>query len=212
MNQQLTTIASGLADRPSNIAKALGNVGDKMFPPVAPRSQPPDFNVPLRQLDRSLYPGIRHWTQERYLAMRKRGKFKDEDEGFTDIDGAVPGAPSASSKSEGSTLSCYMEDENGAPIPNTQRDAARTRARMFWRGLFNQGLAPPKSGEADATITDEHVAFMEDGFPWLRYCGNHWKSLQIWRNHYSSWCKDRTKEAAKVKVAAEGNIIDVDDG
>ena len=211
MNQQLAAIATGIADLPANIAKSLEHIPRPSATIEPPSSDAKSRIVPLPQLDRNeVSDKIGHWTPDRYLAMRKKGK----DDDTSDIDGSAPGDSPKTSRREGkkSTLSCYMEDENGDPIPNTQRDAARARARSFWRKLFNQGVAPPKSGEADANITDEYIAFMEEGFPWLRYCENHWKSLQIWRNHYPSWHKDRMYEARRAKMEVDADVIDVDAG
>ena len=206
MNQQLAVIANGIINLPSNIAKTLENI--KTSPSVS--SESPFVEVktqitPLPQLNQTMFPKVEHWGSAAYRTLRKKSKQKEEG-----------GEGSESDKIPGGVYSCYMEDENGNPIPDTERDAARTRARTFWWKLHHRGLAPPKSGEIDADIAGEYVAFMEEGYPWLRYCNNHWKSMQIWRNHYSSWHTDRKKElaakaAAEAAAAAtEGDIIDID--
>ena len=68
---------------------------------------------------------------------------------------------------------------------------------------------------------------MENAFPWLRYCEDHWKAGKIWHNHYGNWHKHALKDAKKQdaiaaaekaakekaekeKAAAEGDVIDVD--
>ena len=113
-----------------------------------------------------------------------------------------------------------MEDKNGAPIPESQKSAARAKAKGYWLKLFNNGIAPSSHGKADIDIKDSYIALMEDAFPWLHYCKNHWKCEQIWRNHYSYWYGNTLKlerkkavareKAAMEKAAAEGKIIDVD--
>jgi hypothetical protein len=139
---------------------------------------------------------------EPYLGKRKNGKAKlEEDEDTMDSD-----------DTKVSITSCYMVDENGEQLPETDKDAAHCKARGFWNQLFREERAPPKLSGACLDVVDEYILVMEKAYPWLRLCANHWKSLQIWRNHYTGWyraAKCRAEEAAK-KAAAEGMVIDVD--
>ena len=220
MNQQITAVAAGINDLPSNIARSLANTTTS---PLASSDSSDSDSKPriiklLPQLDRKKFLKVNHWTQEIYLARRKNVK-SEEAEGSIDPDDPEPG----SSEVKVSTTSCYMEDENGAQLPESQKAAARTKARTFWIKLFKAGKAPPSHGKLDIDIKDEYIALMEDSFPWLRYCENHWKSDQIWRNHYSDWLrkaieakekaekeKAAKEKAEKEKASAEGEIIDVD--
>ena len=207
MSEQLANIATGITSLPSEIAKALAN--HKISPSDAPESPQNSFNPrikPLPQLNQANFQNVQHWNPSAFLAMRKtaqKDRELEEDEDLSDSSTTPGDSPKTSRSKRDAVLSSYMEDENGTPIPDPERKAARTRARTFWQKLYNQGKAPPKSGKADADIADEYIAFMEDGFPWLRYCSNHWKSMQIWRNHYSGWHNNRKKAAAKAKKAAE---------
>ena len=148
--------------------------------------------------------------------MRKGAK-SEEDEDSLD-NGLAPGT-SMESRKAGKKIpvtSCFMEDENGMAIPETQKSAARAKAKSFWVKLFNKGEAPTSYSKASIDIQDEYIALMENNFPWLRYCEAHWKSAQIWRINYSDWLitaeKDKAKreKAEKEKAAAEGKVIDVD--
>ena len=138
--------------------------------------------------------------------MRKnKGKKEDEDEDDSEND-----EPSSSSKppkeKKESTLSCYMEDEHGKPIPESERTSARLRARLFWNGL----RTPPVSGQkVDLKVQDEFVLLMEKNHPWLHYCENHWKTDRIWANHYPSWYKTTAKGKLRANTAP-GEVIDVD--
>ena len=78
---------------------------------------------------------------------------------------------------------------------------------------MKKGKAPPSGQKADLQIRDEFVFLMERNFPWLRFCENHWKSDQLWSNHYPNWHKRvmEAKEEAKAKASAEATkVIDVD--
>ena len=81
-----------------------------------------------------------------------------------------------------------MEDENGRPIQESQKSAARKRARVFWCKLLKRGIAPSSFCKLDIDIRDSYIALMEKSFPWLCLCENHWKSKKLWQNHYSVTC------------------------
>jgi hypothetical protein len=173
MNQQMTTIAAGIKDLPALLAASLASAQP------AASSSTSDSKlriVLLPQLERAKYPGIKNWFQDPYLKKRKKGKAKlEEDEDPADFD-----------ESEGkvSITSLYMEDENGEQLPEAEKVAARTKARSFWNELLKAKEAPPSLGVIGLDIKDRYIWIMENAFPWLRLCSNHWKSEQIWRNHY----------------------------
>ena len=68
---------------------------------------------------------------------------------------------------------------------------------------------PTSLGKADADTRKAFVLFMEEGFHWLRYCENHWKSEQVWTNHYGPWLT--SWKAGEVVVKTEANTDDEDD-
>jgi len=224
MNQQLVTIATGINNLPSSIAESLANV--RTSPNTTTESLPMDFKPRvsklLPQLDRKNFQKVVHWDQGLFNKLRRKAKATGEDE-ESDVDDATPKMPSQSGVKV-STLSCYMEDENGVPISKSQKAAARAKAKGFWNKLWDRGTVPSSHGTVDIDTNEAFIALMEDAFPWLRYCENHWKSIQIWRNHYSQWLQNREEKAAKEEAdratkaakkaekgkGPEGEIIDVD--
>ena len=217
MSQQLTTITSRLDDLPSEIIKTLANTGTPLS--VAPDSSPSGSGskvVVPPQLDRKDFPDVVHWTQVHYNALRKVPKSKGVSENSPNGNDPTPGTSTASSRNSNiktSTISCFMEDKNGVPVSESEKDAARAKAKGFWIKLLLREQAPPTYCQASIDIQDEYVALMENNFPWLRYCENHWKAAQIWKNHYSDWhvkaLRKIAEKAAKEK-AAKGEAIDVD--
>ena len=153
------------------------------------------------------------WSFETWQDLKKKGKVEDEDDDLN------PGMSTKVPKpNDGvSTTSCYMEDKNGEQQPEYIKDAARATARGFWIKLLNEGKAPTHFGILDLYLKNEYISMMEREYPWLRYCTNHWKAEQLWRNHYPPWygpamkkeAKRKAKEAAE-KAAAEGRVINVD--
>ena len=211
MNQQLGAIAVTLDSLPSNVAKSLTDVWTTL--PVAhgpsPSGSGPVVVVPP-QLDRKDFPNVMHWTKELYNSMRKQGT-KSEDNVILDISGLMSGASKKSSRQSSkkkSVISCFMEDENGTLIPESEKAAARGKARDFWITLAGQGHTLTTYTKTNIDIKDRYLALMENTYPWLRYCANHWKSAQIWSNHYSDWSSNYFPQSEE--DAAAGEIIDVD--
>ena len=213
--KRLSAIATGIEDLPFNLAKTLADVMASSS--MATGSPTGNFNartILLPQLDRRDFKKVVHWTPELYYALRKNKAKKDEEE--SEVDEPLSGTSSRSSKGN-STLSCYMEDENGNPIPEYQRDAARYKARIFWNGLLKKGRAPASGQKIDLQIREEFVLMMEESFPWLRYCENHWKCDRLWTNHYSQWynlpLKGKKVKGEPGELGAKkgtGEVFDVD--
>ena len=222
MGQQLATISAGFNDLPTNIARALPSAGTT--PPAAPGSSASTVVVqvkPLPQLDRKDYENVVHWDRGMYKRLRKMSK-KDErpeeedgdepEEGDPQIEARAAAMRSKLTAKKIRITSCYMEDENGEQMPELQKTAARSRARGFWTKVSRNGGTPPASlGKADSDVRDSFVAYMEEGFPWLRFCENHWKSEQIWINHYGSWLTAFKNPARGAVVKAEDDADDEGD-
>jgi len=226
MNQQLAAISVAVSGLPSEITKSLAaNTGTP--PAVKPESPPlesgPQFKL-LPQLNSDDFKNVVHWKPEAYHLLRKGIKSKDEGEDSADADDPIAGTSATSSKpSEAkiSTLCCFMEDENGVQLPESKKAAARKKAAGFWLKLYNKGIVPQTYGNADIDLREEFIAIMENTFPWLCYCEDHWKSEQVWHNNYTTWYSNQLKKtarrervvrekAAREKAAAEGRVIDVD--
>ena len=161
----------------------------------------------LPQLDREKDgPGTIYWTVDAYKPIRRPGgKAKlENDEADLELDDQPGSSKKRSRSSNGGTsaTSCYMEDKDGKPIPEVQRDAARQKARSFWEQLLKKNMAPSISSHAGLDIMEEFIWIMENEYPWLRLCENHWKSVQLWRNHYSPWYGNAVARLEKEAKAA----------
>lgn len=224
MGQQLATISAGITDLHSNVAKALASVGTSS--PAAPGSSSPSLasrTQLLPQLDRNDFPKVVHWERGVYKRLRKvakkGGKLEEEDGGECghddpeDIEVRVTKILEGLTADNVSVTSCYMEDSDGKQVTASQKSAARNRAKRFWLKLAKNGGTPPASlGKVDSDTRDEFVVFMEEGFPWLRYCEDHWKSDQVWINHYSSWLKSLSTGGAVIKTEVNSDEEEDEDG
>ena len=116
INEQLAAIATKITELPSNLAKALADV---ILPSSTVEGTPAQVQNPrtilLPQLDQKNFMNVHNWTPELYKARRKK-KMENEDKDSSENEEQSPGVPSTSSKGSVSTLSSYMEDENGNQI------------------------------------------------------------------------------------------------
>jgi hypothetical protein len=158
------------------------------------------IGLPLHQLAQEEYPRVRYWTVDVYSGLRRLGRNNDED----GVD------------NETSILSCYMEDEEGRPVPESTRAAARALAKGFFNLILEKGRAPATWGDASIDIANELIHRLESEFPFLRLCKNHWKSKKLATNSYSQWHTPAIKRRAAALAAklvakpADTDIIDVD--
>ena len=142
----------------------------------------------LSPLNKNNYKNVKFWFEDVYNALRKSGKKGDR--------------PDPKEGKKSSILSCFMEDENGEPIPKATRDAAREAARRFFISLLQKKQAPLTWGKAPDDVADELLYTLESRYSWLRLCDNHWKAKKIITNSYSQWISRAQDE--------KGEVIDVD--
>lgn len=177
-----------------NQFKDSGTPGQIFTPPLLP------------QLDSKDYEDIFHWGPEKYLASRKPG-----DRG---------GKKSLAGTKDPSILSSFMEQSDGTQVSDKDKQAVRRTARAFFEALLKNNRAPTTWGNAPINIQHQLINVLETEYPFLRFCDQHWKSLQVATNSYSQWyitaisrktgieareaVKGATKKSAKVEV------IDVD--
>jgi hypothetical protein len=120
---------------------------------------------------------------------------------------------------EDSVLSCFLEDENGNVISESQRCAITSTAGSFWWWLLENDRAPKTFRCANFEVQNQWRTFMESSFECLRYCENHWKADQIWINYYSSWknssltkLKNEQKQPrSQTKEQDDNVVINVED-
>ena len=110
-----------------------------------------------------------------------------------------------------------MEDEDGNQMPEATKSAVRASARGYFEGMLASGTAPTTWGSVPLRAKNELTNILENQFPFLRLCDNHWKANMVATNSYSQWHPTASERAAAAKAkeavkrrAAEANIIDLD--
>ncbi|OAX32416.1 hypothetical protein K503DRAFT_658377, partial [Rhizopogon vinicolor AM-OR11-026] len=69
----------------------------------------------------------------------------------------------------------FLEDENGAPIPDSIIDAIRKTLRGAWSELLKRNLAPTSWGKLTASGIQLMNSVMESAHPIFRLANNGWK-------------------------------------
>ena len=212
LSHQVAVMAAAVRGLSNTVATTLADVKPA---PLAPSNSTElsSSNHALRvrllpQLDRNQYKNVTHWGPELYKKLRKASKKTKPEDGEADDPSPKPGTSkkrSRPSNDESPVTSCFMEDDQGGPIPLSQKNAVRLRARSFFHLLLERKKAPATAEKVDMESKDEFISIMEENYFFLRLCENHWKSEQVFRTYYPPWHDTHVK-----KPQREG-VINVDD-
>jgi hypothetical protein len=96
----------------------------------------------------------------------------------------------------------YIEHADSKMVDGGMVTEIRDHARRIWRGLWSRGLAPRTWGATTQEVQDAFVCSMEERFPVLQFCNNHWKAQAIATANYSQWYK---YYKAKMEAKTEAN-------
>ena len=139
----------------------------------------------LPPLDQTDFPNHKHWLPTLYRQLRKGGtKAEVSDDSLLDL--GLGTSSSGKKVKSPPILSCFLEDKDGNPIPETERKEILSTAKGYWEYLFRRNKAPETSRKKTIDITIQWRTLMESNFSCFRYCDNHWKSEQLWINYYPS--------------------------
>ena len=199
--KELTSCVTMTLKNPNPAPTASSDPGEPSSPGHQPRRKP------LPQLNCEEYENVGQWTNETYKQKRKRRGRKTEVEGGEEDANPEPNLSKKRRRPTNSVTSSFMEDENGIPVPLSQKNAVRARARSFFNLFLKWDKIPAKSEEIDMKTKDEFISIMEENYFFLRLCENHWKAEQVLRICYPNWYNTQVK---KVQKAAKQDVINVD--
>jgi hypothetical protein len=206
VSSELKTFSTQVSSTTATPKLMLSDPLEDSIAPMMPLDRPRDSGpiaIPalLPQLDREDYKNTEKWESTGYKGQRKVKKQGGE------------GLPM--DKNAPSVLSSFMEDENGNPIPKDTQMAVRSTAHAFYLVLLENGRAPATWGAAPLGIRNQLINILETQFPFLRFCKDHWKAIQVGSNTYSQWHKkavrcDAASKAKKASRKAKGEAAEVE--
>jgi len=91
----------------------------------------------------------------------------------------------------------YIQQPDRSLITGAQAKAIRRHARSIWINLFTRGLALKTWSRMPRSIEDKYVCEMEEQWPILWYCKNHWKVNYLVTQNYPIWHKTHQKNLGK---------------
>lgn len=138
---------------------------------------------PLSHLDRSCYPKIRFWTKQEWKDYEASRKDSSDLVATSGLKGGTRAALGENVRVQ------YVEHADGKMVDGGMAIEIRDHARKIWRGLWSHGLAPRTWGAATQQVEDAFICSMEERFPVLKLCDNHWKARKIATENYSQWFK-----------------------
>jgi len=85
----------------------------------------------------------------------------------------------------------YIEHGDGTPADLTERKAITERLRDFLTEISEglQGVTIPPFRKLPLSIKDKYFADIEQQFPYLGMCANHWKAKVVWQENFGNWKK-----------------------
>ena len=133
---------------------------------------------------RSEYPDIKYWTRDEWTVTESRKKES------TDPTDSKTGQKGRTRCAQGENVSAtFIEDTDGELIGGKEVSDIRAHARSLWKDFYARGIAPKKWSDAPRSLIDEYSRDMEEHWPVLQYCANHWKANHIATLAYSQWYK-----------------------
>lgn len=173
-NHLVEKLANKIDRTRSDIKKIAANMPRQTPGPVeemdhmtTPSQASPTIPSSLKKKD---FPKVKHWTPDTWRTLRHR-------KGDTRLEQAT-GVP---------TLCQFWEDELGEIIPSARRGAVTRAAQAFWQQKHNAGVRLDTLTNIGLDLLTDFRNTMENEFPWLRLCDDHWKADQLWINHFSNW-------------------------
>jgi hypothetical protein len=141
-------------------------------------------SIPLpSQLDRAMYPKVRFWTKQEWRDYETSRKDSSDLVVTSSARGATRAAMGENVRVQ------YVEHADSKMVDGGMATEIRDQARKIWRGLWSRGLAPRTWGAATHEVEDAFIRSMEECFPVLQFCDNHWKAQAIATANYSQWYK-----------------------
>jgi len=127
---------------------------------VAPATGSDNLNdvAPLAELEHENFPHITFWFRSDWPSKR------------VDTDSKV-----------------FVETEDGEIVSGDRMADMCKYARILWDIFQDEGIAPPKWGEASAHLRQRYHRLMCDEFPELRFCDKNWKADYIATLNYPLW-------------------------
>lgn len=110
------------------------------------------------------YPDVKFWEQASWQVIRSGHEEH------------TPGSP---------TISIFLEDEFGNPIPPGIKKAIRDDVHSYWNECSPQELG--NWSDIGLTTKEAFRTKFEGAYPWLRLCEGHWKVDHMWINYFSKW-------------------------
>ncbi|KAL1737658.1 hypothetical protein HDZ31DRAFT_70951 [Schizophyllum fasciatum] len=126
------------------------------------------------KLSRADYPSVKFWKKSDFYSTE------------TDID-------KQKQKLAKQRGQMYMELDDGTIISDETAADLRRFIRQLYHHLKVKNMAPPTWGQAPNGVHDWFYASLEDKYPFVRLCHEHWKAHEVPLLAYPSWSDTHVK-------------------
>ena len=149
------------------------------------------------------FPPVRLWTRKEFRSecvLHANAQRGETDGDATSTRGiGRPGRPRKGSDKDNRPTHFYLENADGVPVSEEQIAEMSRKARMLWRSLDSDGLAPQSFGQISMRAWEYYssVILADEAFDFLLLCDDgEWKLREWSTRSYPSWYRNRfTKDA-----------------
>ena len=107
------------------------------------------------------------------------------------------GRPSKGFKIDDNPTHFYLQNEDGSPVDDDRIVEMSRKARMLWRTLDKDNMAPPTFGQISAKAWEyfSRIMLADEAYDFLLLCDDgEWKLWEWCTRSYPSWHRNRNNE------------------
>ena len=157
---------------------------------------------------------VHHWTRKEFrreCVVQTNAQRGETDSNATSARGKGRcGRPRKGSDQVNKTSHFYLENADGVPVSEEQITDMSRKARMLWRSLDSDGMAPPTFGQISMRAWQYYSSMMlaDENLDFLLLCDDgEWK-LREWSTRlYPSWHRNRSNKDADDELKKGGSVL-----
>jgi hypothetical protein len=208
--ESLALFANGYCEGSQSTSRVLTTIRAGNLPAIPARKNRCDF------------PNVHLWTRKEFrckITAQKRAQQGDTDgNAISAPQKRKPGRPRKASIADNNnddedllTGHFYLESADGIPVSDEEITEMSRKARMLWRTLHEDGLAPSTFGKISMKAWEYFASMIlsDKAFEFLLLCDDsEWKLREWSTRSYPSWHHNRfNKDADDDPIKGEASII-----
>lgn len=161
------------------------------------------------------FPPVNLWTRKEFrhaCILHTNAQRGETDGDATSTRGkGKRGRPRKGSDHDNKTSHFYLQNADGGPVTEEQIMDMSRKARMLWRALDRDGMAPPTFGQISMSAWEYYSSILlaDEALEFLLLCDDgEWKLREWSTRSYPSWHRNKlNKDADNESTKRESHIL-----